>query len=95
MIPLDLEMIRIVGIEQINIEAYYSSTDLELIPHWIYGYCKNYEDSYSIGHLINNTEEFDDSICIRKYYNPKTRQYYDTNDNDITQKFALMEFKKK
>ena len=82
MTPLDLEMIRIVGIEQINIEEYYSSIDLELIPHWIYGYCKNYEDSNTIGHLINNTEEFDNSICIRKYYNPKAKQYFDTNDND-------------
>ena len=81
MIPFDLEMINIVGIEQINIEIYYSSTDLELIPHWIYGYCKNYEDVSSISHLINDTEEFDNSICIRKYYNPKTKQYYDTNDN--------------
>ena len=38
MTPLDLEIIRIVGIEQINIEDYYSSTDLEAIPHWIYGF---------------------------------------------------------
>ena len=76
-------MIRIIGIEQINIEDYYSSTDLEAIPNWIYGFCKNYEDSYSISHLINNTEEFDNSICIRKYYNPETKQYYDTNVRKI------------
>ena len=82
MTPLDLEMIRIVGIEQINIEVYYSSIDLELTPHWIYGFCKNYEDTYSISNLINDTEEFDNSICIRKYYNPKTKQYYDTNDQE-------------
>ena len=34
-------MIRIIGIEDINIELYYTSIDSENIPHWINGYCIN------------------------------------------------------
>ena len=34
-ITFDFDMIRIVGLEEINIEFYYSSIDLETTPHWI------------------------------------------------------------
>jgi hypothetical protein len=38
----DFDMIRIIGIEDINIESYYSSIDLEDIPHWIYVLWQDY-----------------------------------------------------
>ena len=75
-------MIRIIGIEDINIESYYSSIDLEDIPHWIYGFCKYDVDTKGISDLIENKEEFEQSVCIRKYYNPNTKKYYDTTDNE-------------
>ena len=81
-INFDFDMIRIVGLEEINIESYYSSIDLETTPHWIYGFCNNDTDTKGISYLINNKEEFDNSVCIRKYYNPNTKQYYDTTDNN-------------
>ena len=77
----DLDMIRIIGIEDINIESYYSSIDLEDIPHWIYGFCIYDVDTKGINDLIENKEEFEKSVCIRKYYNPNTKKYYDTTDN--------------
>ena len=76
----DIDMIRIVGLEEINIELYYTSIDLEDTPHWIYGLCNNDTDTKGISYLINDKKTFDNSVCIRKYYNPKTRQYYDTNN---------------
>ena len=78
----DFDMVRIIGIEQINIESYYTSVDLEVTPHWLYGLCKNNIDAKNIEHLIENKEEFENSLCIYKYYNPNTRKYYDTNDNE-------------
>ena len=78
----DFDMIRIIGIEDINIESYYSSIDLEDIPHWIYGFYKYDVDTKGINDLIENKEEFEQSVCIRKYYNPNTKKYYDTTDNE-------------
>ena len=78
----DFDMIRIIGIEDINIESYYSSIDLEDIPHWIYGFCIYDVDTKGISDLIENKEEFEQSVCIRKYYNPNTKKYYDTTDNE-------------
>ena len=82
-VSFDLDMIRVVGLNSINIESYYSSTNLELIPHWIYGLCKNEIKENDIGDLIENNEEFEKSVCISKYYNPNTKKYYNTNDNNF------------
>ena len=79
-IPYDIEKVRIIGVENVNIDAYYSPIDLEVTPHWVYGLCKNNIDSGSIGHLVKNEEEFKNSACIRKYYNAKTKQYIDASD---------------
>jgi hypothetical protein len=73
-------MFRIIGLEQINVDTYYTSIDLAITPHWIYGTCNNDNiDMKSFGHLITPKEkEF--SACIRKYYNPKREKYYDVTD---------------
>ena len=79
-IPYDIEKVRIIGVENVNVDIYYSPIDLEVTPHWVYGLCKNNIDSGSIAHLVKNEEEFKNSACIRKYYNTKTKQYIDTSD---------------
>ena len=33
----DLDMLRIIGLEKINVDVYYMSVDLSLTPHWLYG----------------------------------------------------------
>ena len=77
----DLDMFRIIGLEQINVDVYYSSVDLNVTPHWLYGICDiNDSNTKSLDHLIP-IEENDNSACIRKYYNPATRKYYDITDN--------------
>lgn len=81
-VPYDIDIARIVGVENINIDSYYSSIDLENIPHWIYGLCKTNKDAENFYHLIESKEEFENSACIRKYYNPTTKKYYDTNDKE-------------
>ena len=73
-------MIRIIGVENINVDTYYTSIDLESTNHRVYGLCKHELDLDSIGYLIENLEEFENSACIRKYYDSKTRTYYNKND---------------
>ena len=78
----DLDMVRIIGLEKVNIDIYYSSTDLTKEPHWIYGIC-NIERSRA-EHLSNliPADQKDKSVCITKYYNPNTKLYYDVTDKN-------------
>ena len=78
-VPLDLNKVRIIGIENITTDN-YASIDLESTNHWVYGHCKREIDSRNIGHLIENEEEFENSACIRRYYDSKTKKYYPTRD---------------
>ena len=78
---IDFDIVRIVGIENITIDN-YPSTDLEKIPHWLYDICNNSTDTKDIGYLIT-LETFEQCACIKKYYNPNTKQYYETNNNNF------------
>ena len=64
----DLDMFRIIGLEQINVDVYYSSVDLNATPHWLYGFCNNNSDTKNIGYLITS-EAYGHCACIRKYFN--------------------------
>ena len=81
-IPFDIDKVRIIGVENVNIDNYYSSIDLELTNHWVYGLCKNDLDAENIGHLIESKEQFESSACIRKYYDSKIKKYIDTSDKN-------------
>ena len=72
-------MIRIIGLESITIDN-YPITNLENTPHWLYGLCNNSTDTENIGYLITS-EQFFSCACIRKYYDPNTKKYYNTNEN--------------
>ena len=72
--PIDLNMIRIIGLENITIDS-YPTTNLINTPHWLYGLCNNNTDTENIGYLITE-ESFFSCACIRKYYNPKTKSFF-------------------
>ena len=72
-------MIRIIGLESITVDN-YPKTNLENTPHWLYGLCNNSTDTENIGYLITS-EQFFSCACIRKYYDPNTKKYYNTNEN--------------
>ena len=78
-VPLDINKVSIIGVQNITTDD-YSSIDLESTNHWVYCYCKSEIDSRNIGHLIENEEEFENSACIRRYYDTKTKKYYPTRD---------------
>ena len=78
----NFDTFRIIGLEQINIDTYYTSVDLSKTTHWLYGICNNDNvDMESFSELIPQ-EEKENSACIRKYYNPKTKKYYDITDKN-------------
>ena len=79
--PIDFNMVRIIGLENIRINN-YPTTNLMETPHWLYGLCNNSTDTENIGYLIT-TEKFYSCACIRKYYDPNTKQYYNTKDNNF------------
>ena len=47
--------------------------------HWIYGKCDSDIDSKGLENIINK-KAFGKSACLKKFYNAKTLQYYDIND---------------
>ena len=79
--PIDFDMVRIIGVENMAINN-YPFTDLKKTPHWLYGLCNNQTDTEGIGYLIES-EEYFRCACIRKYFNPDTNQYYDTNNKNF------------
>ena len=47
--------------------------------HWLYGPCNNESDTEGIGYLIKH-KYYEQSACIRKYYDKSKDSYYDTGD---------------
>ena len=78
---VDFDIVRIIGVQNITIDN-YPSVNLEKIPHWLYGLCNNDTDTVNIGHLIT-LKGYTNCVCIRQYYNPETKEYYDTNNNNF------------
>jgi hypothetical protein len=76
--PVDFDKVRIIGFKDVIIDNYYTSTDLETIPHWIYGLCNNSTDIANIGDLF--TSEITKCACVRKYYDPEKKKYFSTNE---------------
>ena len=49
------------------------------MDHQLYGKCNNDSDTKGISHLIDK-EFFNESACIRKFYNQQEDKYYDVNE---------------
>ena len=89
-IPMDFQAFRIVGFDQIYPFAYITDDDGYTpknrkpndFDHWLYGPCNNKSDTEGIADLITFSQ-FEQSACIRKYYNKKTQKYYETSDSNF------------
>jgi len=68
---------RILGFETYS-TYYLDDKNLSKYNHWLYGLCNNNSDTEGIGYLINY-DYFEQSACIRKYYDSKEQKYYDTD----------------
>jgi len=79
---VDFDSVRIIGLDRITIDNYADDNDLEHYNHWLYGYCNNKSDTEGIGYLITQ-DKFEQSACIRKYYDMNTKRYYDVGDRNF------------
>ena len=68
---------RIIGFETYY-TYYLEDKNLSNYNHWLYGFCNNKSDTEGIGHLVNY-KYFEQSACIRKYFDSKEQKYYDTD----------------
>ena len=79
-IPFDFSIIRAIGIDDVLYDDYMNNPDIILTKdHWIYGYCNNNSDTKGISNLIN-FKYFEQSSCIRKYYDKSKKKYFNTGD---------------
>ena len=78
---IDFTMFRIIG-TQIYYEAFMKLPSIKIVPHWLYGLCDNKTDTQGVSHLIKY-DFFGKCACIKKYYDPKTKAYYNVGDSNF------------
>ena len=85
--PIDFRAFRILGFDDVQSDTYILDDDHitpkrrhpEEFNHWLYGPCNNNTDTEGISHLID-FDYFEQSACIRKYYDKSKGVYYNTGD---------------
>ena len=78
--PMDFEAFRIIGFEDVYADEYMNNISLiKERNHWVYGYCNNNSDTKGISHLITQ-EYYEQSACIRKYFDAKKQKYFNTEE---------------
>jgi len=85
--PIDFTAFRILGFDEVQADTYILDEAHESpqqrhpheFNHWLYGPCNNNTDTEGIGYLID-FDYFEQSACIRKYYDKSKGVYYNTGD---------------
>ena len=81
-IHFDFSIIRAIGVETGIYDTYMNNPNMILkINHWLYGYCDD-TDIKGIESLIDY-ENIKFSICIKRYYDIKTKQYYNIGEKEF------------
>ena len=79
-INFDFSIFRVIGLDEVFYDEYMNNPNILLnVNHWIYGYCNNSTDTEGISNLIN-FNLFEQSACIRKYYDKNRQQYFNTGE---------------
>ena len=80
-VPFDFSSFRAVGFDDVFSDEYMNNPNIiKEKDHWIYGYCNNNSDTEGIAHLINFSY-YEQSACIRKYYDKNKKKYFNTGEN--------------
>jgi len=59
------------------VHSNFKDSDLGLYDHWVFDRCRNGIDNKDIDpSLFENVDNFTNSVCIRYYFDSKTRQYF-------------------
>ena len=79
-VPLDFAAFRIVGFDDAYSDNYMDDPGIvKTKNHWVYGKCNNNSDTKGISYLIDQ-KYYEESACIRKYYDATKRKYFETNE---------------
>ena len=75
---VDFDAISIIGLQEL-IGTYIENNEIEKYDHWIYGNCDKAKDAQGLTDLLN-FKNFEQSGCIKKFFNHTTQKYYETNE---------------
>ena len=79
-IGFDFNSLVAIGVDEMNYDEYMKDPDkISTIDHWIYGHCNFDTDIKGIEYLIDK-EKYNNSACIRRYYDKEKDQYFNTNE---------------
>ena len=76
---IDFSSFRIIGLE-VYFKRYLSDYNISHFNHWVYGKCNIEKDTEGITDLIQY-DFFENSACIKKYFNKEDQKYYDVDDH--------------
>ena len=80
-IPLDFTAFRIVGFDDAYSDDYMNEPGIvKTKNHWIYGNCNNNTDTRGISYLIEEGIFYEESACIRQYYDASKKKYFNTEE---------------
>ena len=79
---VDFDAITIIGIQEL-IGTYTENNDLSLYDHWIYGKCDKSKDINGLESIVETFTHFEESGCIRKFFNHTTQKYYNTDEDEF------------
>ena len=66
------------------VHSNFKDSDLGLYDHWVFDRCRNGTDNKDIDpSLLENIDNFTNSVCIRYYFDSKTRQYFPLGDKEF------------
>lgn len=81
-LKFDFSVIKAIGTDQTLYDIYMNNPDLIYRrDHWLYGYCNN-TDIEGIEDIIDH-ENLEKSICIKRFYDRKTKTYYNIGDKEF------------
>lgn len=80
-IQFDFDSFRIIGFNSKTYSTFLiqNPPSYEKFEHWIYGLCNTETDGKDIEEIIK-LSDLSKAACLRKYYNPETKIYYDINN---------------
>ena len=86
-VPFDFRALRVLGFDEVQADTYIKNDDKtepqqrhpNEFNHWLYGPCNNSSDTQGIANLID-FPYYEQSACIRKYYDKSRNRYYETGD---------------
>ena len=88
-VPFDFGAFIAIGFDDAYDNQYMEDVNItKTKDHWVYGYCNNDSDTEGISELID-FEYYEQSACIREYYDSRKKQYFKTGENGFSISGAL------